>query len=71
MNADSGDPSVVKDQVIGANNSDPSDVCGADSKKVELAFEPSECIEQQSSELMTDLTRTWDYEESGHMSKVG
>ena len=66
VNADSGNPRVVKDLVIGVNISNSSDVCGPDSNKVELAFEPSVCIEEESSELITDLTRIWDYEESGH-----
>ena len=31
VNADLGNPSLVKDQAIGVNISDHSDVCGADS----------------------------------------
>ena len=31
-----------------------------------MASEPSVRIEEESSELITNLTRTWDYEESGH-----
>ena len=33
---------------------------------VHLICEPEMCTEEESSELMTEFTRTWDYEETSH-----
>ena len=64
--ADSGSLNVSKAEVPGVSTSMPTDVCGVDATQDELACESEMCTDGESSELMTDLMRTWDYEESGH-----
>ena len=64
--ADSGSLNVSKAEVPGVSTSMPTDVCGVDATQDELACESEMCTDGESSELMTDLMRTWDYEEPGH-----
>ena len=62
---DSGSLNVSKAKVMGVSTCMSTDVCGVDASQ-ELVCEPEICTEEESSKLMTELIRTWEYEETGH-----
>ena len=64
-NTDSGSVNGSEVKVKDVSMSTSSDVCGVDSP-LELTCELKMCAEEESSELMPELTRTWDYEETGY-----
>ena len=66
VSADSGSLDVPKAEVPGVSTSMSTDVWGVDDPQSELAWEPTMCTDEESSELITELIQTWDYEETGH-----
>jgi len=64
--ADSCSVNLSKVKVAGTSTDISYVVCGVDTSQADLACEPEMCMEEESSELLPEFSRTWDYEEAGH-----
>jgi len=64
--ADACSVNLTKVKVAGVSTDISNVECGADTSQADLACEPEMCMKEESSELLPEFTRTWDYEEAGH-----
>ena len=64
--ADACSVNLSKVKVAGVSTNISNVECGADTSQADLACEPEMCMKEESSELLPEFTRTWDYEEAGY-----